>query len=367
MSMKKQIEILPYPIGAESNGFIAALSSAVLPCLGFTEATPYWCAPKGSYCIKCGSCGNPSGLKKHQEMMYHTLLTASGLAFTFDYPEDDSVAYHTMPGISVGWRWEEPFVAALMDFIGLSYERCRNKTASEMHAVIKTAVDSGYTALAANHGQWSGGTEWSHCWNAVVGYTDDGICVLRHGGEIITENQSAYEDWIVITGKAERRQTYRDVLERIYRILTDPSHDAIEQEIYSDLSHVTPENAVGLAYKLMGINGVPIESRWHSAEAFCSCDNLLSSLTDNKEIKSQLSDLFFSRYIANNNNETHGTGWKIWGTLNVGPHTGYMPTEESFALIQKPEVQEELKRLYKIVFDNDRAVAAGIYEILKGI
>lgn len=34
-----------------------------------------------------------------------------------------------------------------------------------------------------------------------------------------------------------------------------------------------------------------------------------------------------------------------------------MPTEESFALIQKPEVQEELKRLYGIVFGNDRAVA----------
>ena len=31
------------------------------------------------------------------------------------------------------------------------------------------------------------------------------------------------------------------------------------------------------------------------------------------------------------------------------------------------EVQEEMKQLWRIVFDNDRAVAAGIYEVLKGM
>jgi len=75
--------------------------------------------------------------------------------------------------------------------------------------------------------------------------------------------------------------------------------------------------------------------------------------------------LFFKRYIADGNNETHGIGWKIWDTLHVGPDTGYMPTEESFVLIQQPKVQEELKRLYKIVFDNDRAVAEGIRKMLE--
>ena len=29
-------------------------------------------------------------------------------------------------------------------------------------------------------------------------------------------------------------------------------------------------------------------------------------------------------------------------------------------------LEEEMKRLWRIVFDNDRAVASGIYEVLKG-
>ena len=358
----KKLKHVPFPIGAESNGFIAALSSAVLPCLGITEDAPYWCAPKGSYCIHCSDCNT---LQKHQEMLYHTLLAASGLAFTFDYPEDDDVGFHTLPNAPIGWRWDEPFVENLMDFAGLSYKRFTNKSVTEMYEIIRQTIDAGYTAICADTHNISENMAWSRCWNVVIGYTEDGICTMRHGGEIITESDRTYSDWIVITGKTERRQTYRDVLERIYTTLTDPSHDALEQEINNDLSHITPDNAVGLSYKMMGINGVPIETRWHAAEAFCSSNNLLSSLTNDDTVKSKLCDLFFDRYIANNNNETHGIGWKIWGALHVGPSTGYMPTDESFALIQQPQVQEELKRLFKIVFDNDRAVAAGIYDILK--
>ncbi len=52
--------------------------------------------------------------------------------------------------------------------------------------------------------------------------------------------------------------------------------------------------------------------------------------------------------------------------ITIRPETRCMPTEESFALIQQPEIQEEMKRLCQVVFDNDRAVAAGIFEVLKG-
>lgn len=362
----KQVFIHPFPSGAESNGFIAALSSALLPCLGITEGTPYWCAPNGSFCTDCGGCSR-SGLTKHQEMLYHTLLAASGLAFTFDYPEDDDVGFHTMPDTPIGWRWDEPFVENIMDFAGLSYMRYTDKSISEMRDILHNSIDSGYTALCADTRNISENGGWSRCWNVICGYTEYGILVMNHGGEIVTETDGTYSDWIVITGKDERKQTYRDVLARIYAILTDPSHAVLEQEIYADLSNVTEENAVGLAYKMMGINGVPIETRWHAAEAFCSSENLLSSLTNDTAVKSRLSDLFFSRYIADNNNETHGIGWKIWGLLHVGPETGYMPVEESFILIQQPEVQEEMKRLWRIVFDNDRAVAEGIRKVLEEI
>lgn len=357
-----ELDLVPFPSGAESNGFFAALSSALMPCLGITADTPFWCSPNGSYCKHCRN--NCDLRQRHQEMLYHTLLVASGTAFTFDYPEDDDVGFHTLPNTSIGWRWEEPFVANLMDFAGLSYERYTDKTAAEMRELLQNSIDSGYTALCADTHSISENGARAQCWNVVCGYAEDKILVMHYGGEIVSETDSFYSDWIVVTGKAERKQTYRDVLERIYTVLTNPSHDALEQEIYSDLSNVTPENAAGTAYKMMGINGVPIETRWHGAEAFCSTDNLLSSLTEDAAVKLRLSGLFFDRYIANDNNETHGICWKIWGLLHVGPETGYMPAEESFVLIQQPDVQAEMKQLWKIVFDNDRAVAAEIGKVL---
>lgn len=360
----KQISIVPFPYGAESNGFIAALASAALPFLGIDANTPYWCSPKGSHCIHCSGCDS---LSKHQEMLYHTLLTASGLAFTFDYPEDDSVGYHTLPDTQIGWRWKEPFVAELMDFAGLSCERYADQSVSSMHDTIKASIDAGFPALCANHGQWKDEMEWSRCWNVVCGYTENGILVMRHGGELVVETGASHDDWIVITGRTERKCTFRSILEKTIRILTDPSHDALEREIMDDLHSVTSENAVALSYKMMGINGVPIEARWHAAEAFVSRENLLASLTDDDALKSRLSELFVTRYIeAGDHDETHGVGWRIWGALKVGPDTGYMPTEESFRLIQNPEVQAELRRLFRIVFDNDRAVAKGIRELLEG-
>lgn len=381
--MKKQLTIPPFPHDAESDGFIAALSSAVCAAKKYTDDTPYWCTSKGCYCKKCGGCIGQS-LDRTQLSVYHCLLTASGLAFGFDYPEDDSVAAHTIPDTPAGWRWDDGFVSDIMDFAGLSYIRCKNKTVAEIREIIKDSIDAGYPAMAANHRVYPNEMAWVSCWKIICGYTDDGITVMNYNGEMIDETGGAYEDIIVITGEVDRAndaacwQTYLNVLKRIYTVLIDPSHDALENEIMSDLSNVTPENAVMLSYKLMGINGVPVEARWHAAEAFASKGNLLYSLVDSlstgsaesnelKAVSEKLSDLFFKRYLAEGNNETHGIGWKIWACLNVGPQTGYLPTKESFKLIQQSDVQSELKRLFKIVFDNDRAVANGVMEILSAI
>lgn len=100
------------------------------------------------------------------------------------------------------------------------------------------------------------------------------------------ETSGRHEDIIVITGTAdcpgngEGKRDYLDVLKGIYAVLSDPSHDVLEEEIMTDLSNVTAENAPMLSYKLMGINGVSIEARWHAAEAFTSKDNLLYSLAE---------------------------------------------------------------------------------------
>lgn len=381
--MKKQLTTHPFPHDAESNGFIAALSSVVCAAKKYTDDTPYWCTSKDCYCKKCGDCTGQS-LGKTQSSVYHCLLTVSGLAFVFDYPEDDSVGAHTIPDTPVGWRWDDGFMADIMGFAGLSFIRFKNKTIAEIREIIKDSIDAGYPAMAANHNVYTDETAWVSCWKIVCGYTNDGITVMNYGGEVNDETSGAYEDIIVITGEVDRtnsaacKQIYFDILKRIYAVLSDPSHDALENEIMSDLSNVTPENAVMLSYKLMGINGVPIETRWHAAEAFTSKDNLLYSLVDSspadsaesnklKAAAEKLADLFFKRYSAEGNNETHGIGWKIWSCLNVGPQTGYLPTEESFKLIHHSDVQNELKRLFKIVFDNDRAVADGILEILNAV
>ena len=358
--MKNQIVCPVFPQGIEADGFIAALSSIVCNIRHYTDDTPYWCNPKNRYCTHCGDCTGQN-ISAHQQSIYHALLAASGLAFTFDYPEDDSVPNHTMPNAPTGWRWDEPFIKDIMDFAGLSYERAADMSIYEIRERMISLTDKGYPALAANNRVWKNEMEWVSAWRIICGYTENGVLVMRHGGEITEETDGAYEDIIFITGEAKTKQTYQDVLKRIYAVITDPSHDALEEEIMNDLSNVTPENAVGLSFKMMGINGVPAEARWHAAEAFISQDNLISALDEGKELHSTLSKFFFDWMIDNPTGEdTHAVCWKIWGCLNVGPGTGYMPTEESFSLIQKAEVQDELKRLYGIVFENDRLLAREI-------
>lgn len=91
-------DIVQYPFDAQSDSFFCALASALLPALGYTENTPYFCAPKGQFCLQCGACGDRTTLQKHHLSIYHALLAASGVAFCFDYPQDDGVAEHSFPG-----------------------------------------------------------------------------------------------------------------------------------------------------------------------------------------------------------------------------------------------------------------------------
>ena len=144
------------------------------------------------------------------------------------------------------------------------------------------------------------------------------------------------------------------MLKRIHAVLSDPSHIRLENEIMSDLSNVTPENAVMLSHKLMGINGVPIEGRWHAAEAFRSKDNLLYSLVNSpsadpadsnglKAMAEKLSDLFFKRYFAEGNNETHGIGWENLGlperrtAHRISPHGGVIQADSAAGCSERNE------------------------------
>ena len=109
--------IVQYPVDAQSNSFFCALASALLPALGYAEDTPYFCAPKGRRCVSCGECGEKTALQKHHLALYHALLAASGVAFGFSYPEDDTVEEHSFPGVEKGWRWPDAFVDFFVDIL----------------------------------------------------------------------------------------------------------------------------------------------------------------------------------------------------------------------------------------------------------
>lgn len=336
---------------AESDNFTAALASALVIARGYTEETPYWCTQSRRHCIHCSPCGdNP--LERHQVSIYHCLLTASTLAFGFDYPWDDSVDPHSLPGFPKGWRWDDDFVNALARFAGFSYLRYDGTDAQEeVLSAMKSALDAGFPTLLRLEKEME--------WILAVGYDADTVFGLDSQFHALPDNwHSMLRDAIVITGNTVPEMSYEELLERIVAALSYDGHGALEGVIMDALDHVTAENAMDIAGMMCGINGVPIEARWHAAESFCGAENLLSDICTDKEIHSLLSDIIMSRYIMDGNDDTHGIGWKIWGALGVGPKTGYDITQQSAALILQKETQETLKRLFAKVFENDRAVCA---------
>lgn len=357
--MKKTLENqVPFPIDAESDNFTAALSSALVIAKGYTKETPYWCTQHSRYCVHCSPCGD-NLLERHQISIYHCLVTASTLAFGFDYPWDDSVNPHTLPGFSSGWRWNDDFVNAMARFAGFSYLRFDGTSAQEeVLSAMKSSLDNGFPTLLRLENEME--------WILAVGYDEDTVFGLDSQFNALPENwHSTLCDAIIITGDTVPEMSYKELLERISYALSYDEHAKLEGMIMDVLDNVTMENAMDTVGMMNAINGVLVEARWHAAEAFCGADNLLCDICTNKEIHSRLSDTFFSRYTMDGNDETHGIGWKIWGAIGVGPKTGYNITPQSADLILQKETQETLKRLFAKVFENDRAVCAEIQACLE--
>ena len=353
-SMKRILDHqVPFPVDAESDNFTAALASALIIARGYTEETPYWCTQNRRFCIHCRPCGDHI-LERHQLSIYHCLLTASTLAFGFDYPWDDTVEPHSLPGFQSGWRWDDGFVDALGRFAGFSYLRFNGTSAQEeVLSTMKGFLDKGFPTLLRLENEME--------WILAVGYDADIIYGLDSQFHTLPNNwYSMLRDAIVITGNNVPEMSYKEFLERIVSALSYEEHTALEGVIMNVLEDVTMENAMDVADMMCGINGVSVEARWHAAEAFGGDENLLCNICTNKEIHNRLSNMFLARYTMEGNDETHGIGWEIWGALGVGPETGYAITQQSAALILQKETQETLKRLFAKIFENDRVVCAEI-------
>lgn len=287
--MKKILEHqVPFPVDAESDNFTAALASALVIARGYTEETPYWCTQNQRYCIHCSPCGDNLP-KCHQQSIYHCLLTASTLAFGFDYPWDDSVDSHSLPGFPNGWRWDDDFVNGLARFAGFSYVRFDGTNAKgEVLSTMKSSLDNGFPTLLRLENEMQ--------WVLAVGYDGDTVFGLDGQFYELPDNwHSMLRDAIVITGNTAPDMSCRELLERIATALSYEEHTALESVIMDALDHVTAENAMDIAGMMCGINSVPIEARWHAGEAFSGAENLLCDICTDKEIHSRLREVFFAR------------------------------------------------------------------------
>ena len=358
--------IIPFPDGAESSPFFGALASTLLPALGFNENMPYFCDPKQSYCIECGECDRTT-LQKHRGRLYHDYQTFTGVSFGWVWPEDDS-GYQTMPGWSKGWRWPDEFLDFIFGYAGLSWKRyAEGANVDEVFAAVRASVDAGVPVLM----KLGGGPDW----HAVTGYGDDGRTLygldsrnhfdhtMRPTREVVAaqgytdDGLFIMRDWrehfrcaVAVTGRADKTVHYRDVLNRIIKTLEHPAHSRLESDLTRRLDGVTPENAWETAEWLLSIVGFPIEARWHAAES-----NLHRHCPD-KEAQTKMFGMIRQYVFDSEHDATHGTCWKIWAQLGVGTDTGYALPPNAGDLLLKRETQTELKRLFAIVFHNDRVV-----------
>jgi len=338
---------VPFPCDAQGSVFFAALASALLPALGYTEETPFYCGPKGSFCIQCGNC-KTSALQKHQAQLYHD--------------------YETLTGVSFGWAWPEAEPDELVDFImkhaGLTWRRLEKGMGGEnVYQAVAASIDAGLPVLL----KLGAGRDW----HVATGRQNGALYVLGYGkkGRTLRNWYRSYEDAIIITGRCEPTITLADVLRRIIAVLEQPVHAALEAEIYRRIDEITTENAQTTAVWLNEKASFSVEARYHAAEAFTSGETAVNGLlrmTGNKVVKDLLGRIFFS-YIADNHDETHGVLWQVWELLGVGPKTGYAVPKNANERMMLPETRAELKRLFALVFKNDRDVLAVLREALEAL
>ncbi|MCL2512318.1 MAG: hypothetical protein FWF08_00330 [Oscillospiraceae bacterium] len=361
--MKKQIpNIIPFPFDAQSSPFFCALATTLIPVLGYTEETPYFCPPKGSDCVGCGDC-KKSTLQKHHLQLYHDYQTFTGVSFGWAWPELDS-DYHTIENAGARWRWPDEFIGFIMGHAGLAWRRLSKDAGQDsIYQAITASVDAGFPVIM----KLGAGQDW----HVVTGYEDDilyALCYKKDKPFTMPNWFNIFEDAIIITGRSEPSVTLPDILRRITAVLEHPAHAKLEKEVNRRIDQMTKDNMTATAEWLNGIASFPIEARWHAAETFTSGENAVNGIlrmTDNKAVKELFGRIFFS-YIADNNDETHGILWKVWGLLGVGPKTHYsLPGKRKvIKLLSRHDTGNELKRLFAIVFHNDREVLKFLREAL---
>lgn len=364
--MKTIDGIVPFWVDAESNPFFGALASALLPALGYGEQTPYYCAPKGSYCIQCGACGDKPTLHKHHLQLYHVYQSVTGVGLGWYWPEDPESRYQVIEGGGPGWDWPDWLFDYIAGVAGLTWRRLSKGAGREaLLSSLASSVDAGQPVLM----KLGRGADW----HLVTGYDAQGrLCGwdARCEGDQPTVAADAYDEqgrfcmsgWfepfetaILFTGRTAPTLGLAAILSRMIAALERPQHALMEAEVMRRIDAAGEGNARATALWLNERVGIPIEARWHVAS---TTDSTLQEMTQSEAVRAHLMAVT-AQYVFDRELEaSHGTCWKIWGLLGVGPETGYALPADAEERLLRPETRAELKRLFAIVFENDR-VALG--------
>lgn len=346
--MIKEIKpIVAYPFDAQDIPFFCALSSALLPALGYTEETPYFCMPNERFCNHCGGC-NKTTLQKHHLGLYHVYQTFTGVSLGWEWPENDS-PYRVIPCWEQGWRWPDEFLGFIFGYAGLSWKRLRKGTAQgQVFSAVTDSIDAGYPVLL----------HLGMDWLVITGYGDKteliGLGYKLGEAAVVSDWVDSFEDAVIITGRAAQTVAVGDILERMIETLAHPAHAKLEKDLMAKIDAITPENVRETAEWLLAKANFPIEARWHAAES--GLPGLCSNGGKNQAAWDKAFGMLRQYIFDDEPNNTHGICWKIWKQLGVGTETNYKLPENTAELLLKPETQAELKRLFAIVFENDRVV-----------
>lgn len=153
-------------------------------------------------------------------MLYHCLLTATTIAFGFEYPWDDME--HSLPGFRNGWRWDDDYLEYVMGFAGVTWKRLdRSAEKQDILGAIAEAIDNGLPVLARLGGEFD--------WQLITGYEGETLLGLdshmktleSHGVSYRKEGIFAADSWyetlrdaVILTGRCQRRVTYGEILEK---------------------------------------------------------------------------------------------------------------------------------------------------------
>ncbi|MCL2479619.1 MAG: hypothetical protein FWF22_08960, partial [Treponema sp.] len=268
----ENITVIPgmteFPADAESNAFFGALATMLLPVLGYTEQTPFFCAPKGQNCINCGDCKNKTNLQKHHLQLYHDYQTFTGVSLGWVWPENDS-RYQTLPGWQKNWRWPDEFFGFIFGYAGLNWKRIRcGAGKDEIFTAVKESINRGFPVLMKP----GDGPDWhvvsGYDENMVIygldshrhyskemrpavqpqGYTDDGLFIMP-------EWYQYFRDAVIIDGKCSPTVNFTDILTRLIQVLSHPVHAKLETELMERIDNVNPQNAQETAQWLLDIVG----------------------------------------------------------------------------------------------------------------